>query len=135
MIISDPQLNITIEELGSTVAGQQYSIQCIVDAFNILTVNPELRWERVSDNGAIELLDNTSLTSEDKRTILTLNFTNVLTSSGGIYRCIAELESNGFTIARLERNTTITVTSKLQQWQYCRIILIIIIFNQSLKPM
>lgn len=106
-------MNITIESAGVPTAGQQYSLQCTVDAsVNNLTLSPLVIWERISDNGEVEVLgDNVTLTMvNNRRTVLTLTFTELLTSDGGLYRCTAALETNEFTITRTAQNTTIIAT-------------------------
>ena len=79
-----------------------------------LTVAPQLSWERISINGTVEkLTDNLTLNRQGTgRAELVLSFAELLTSSGGVYRCVAALEKTGFNITAATRNITIIVASE-----------------------
>ena len=107
--------NVTITSSGSSIAGDTRSLTCDVTLAQDLRERPVIEW--VWPNGTkIEngTLEGVSVFSSSPSTTLTLTFSHLRTSHGGIYWCKASVSDSD---ARLSLSTnfsySLTVQSEL----------------------
>ena len=76
---------------GSTIAGETYSLVCsVTEDVDGLTGSPSVHWIGPDGSTVVPTIESTSNQTSSS---LTLNFRPLMTSSGGLYTCLATLPS------------------------------------------
>ena len=77
---------------GSNIAGESYTIYCMVRAPNMLSAFPEITWIKPT---SVEIEDqvNNTVVGQSIFVTSTITFTPLLTSQSGVYTCQVSLQS------------------------------------------
>ena len=104
---SNPISVVISPVLGSTIAGDTYSLVCsVTEDIEGLTGNPSVQWLGPHNSAVIP---TTGIMSNQTSSSLTLTFKPLATSSGGKYTCLATLPSPSIT-RNITANTSQAVT-------------------------
>ena len=86
-----PVISAHIIAEGSSLAGQDYSLTCVVSVHNVTIGTPIVQWMKSGSNSTLDV--QTSMETSGLEINATLHFSPLLTSDGGQYVCEARIES------------------------------------------
>ena len=81
--------------IGSTEAGQSFSLSCTVTTATLLSVRPSVVWVKIENGAMNPVMSNTMTTPSN--TNITLQFSSLTFSQRGIYRCVVDLNISSVT--------------------------------------
>ena len=103
-------VSITTSSQGIAIAGQRYTVSCMVTKQAALSVTPEITW--INPNGVeVSAQVNSSSTGNTMVSSALLEFNPLMTSHNGLYTCQVSLTSATLS---LPLNSTATATVTVQ---------------------
>ena len=84
-----PAPEVTVTSVGSTEAGQSFTLICYVTMVIVLSVHPNVTWVKVA-GGSITLPESSKRTTFTNTT-LNITFSPLTFSHRGVYQCVVDL--------------------------------------------
>ena len=102
-----PVISVHIIAEGSSLAGRDYSLTCVVSVLNATLGTPIVQWMKSGSSSTLDV--QTSMETHGSRLEMnsTLHFSPLLTSDGGHYVCEARLESENSDAVKISHSLAV----------------------------
>ena len=112
--VSPSAVSLSTSVEGSNIAGENYTIYCVVRVPNVLSELPDITWTNPNGLEIQDQVNNTVIGSQITITSM-VTFTPLLTSQSGVYRCQVSLQSPSLSQS-LNISSMVTVSVQSKKW-------------------